>query len=362
MLPIGDSPNPKGIAWVNIILIVLNVGVYVLLLPQSSTAADPNDPRVTAYVDAVTETGQISPGEQQALRSQLTEYDLTVYEHGSRPAHWTWLSMFTSMFLHGGFMHLFGNMLFLWIYGNNIEHRLGRLWYLLAYIGTGFAASFGDILLRPDSNVPGVGASGAISGVLGMYILWFPKNKVRLLMILGAASRVMEVSAVWVLGFYIVVQNIIPAFFATGGGGGVAHGAHIGGFVAGVALAWVLKLRVKSWPTRHAAPGEEFDPRQITDAESAVRLGERLAFKGRPRSALSAFERGVDLSPKGGLGVAAHLGAARELVDSLNQPTLAYQHLVAAMEAGPTDAQVAEARETMAALRMQVRSVPRRYE
>ena len=113
MLPIGDSPNPKGIAWVNIILIVLNVGVYVLLLPQSSTAADPNDPRVTAYVDAVTETGQISPGEQQALRSQLTEYDLTVYEHGSRPAHWTWLSMFTSMFLHGGFMHLFGNMLFL---------------------------------------------------------------------------------------------------------------------------------------------------------------------------------------------------------------------------------------------------------
>ena len=361
MFPIGDSPNPRGISWVNIILIALNIGVYLLLLPQTTTPVNPEDPRVTAYISAITEASQISPTEEQALRSQLTEYDLTVYEYGSRPASWTWLTMLTSMFLHGGLMHLFGNMLFLWIYGNNIEHRLGRFWYLIAYLATGFAASFGDILLRPDSNVPGVGASGAISGVLGMYILWFPKNKVRLLMLMGGASRVMEVSAVWVLGFYIVVQNIIPAFFSSGGGGGVAHGAHIGGFIAGVALAWVLNIRTKMWPARHADPGAEFDPRQISDSQSALGLGKSLSAEGEARSALAAYERGIEFDPHGPLGVEAHLGAARELAGSLKQPTMAYQHVVAAMEGSPSDWQVDEARGTMAAIRAQVTSVPNRY-
>ena len=143
------------------------------------------------------------------------------------------------MFLHGGFAHLAGNMLFLWIYGNNCEQRLGKLGYLVVYLATGFAASFGDIALRPDSNIPGVGASGAISGVLGLYIVWFPRNTVRLLVPIPPAFPRFDLQARWVLGFYIIAQNILPAMM--GGEGGVAYGAHIGGFIAGMVLVVVFK-------------------------------------------------------------------------------------------------------------------------
>jgi len=124
-------------------------------------------------------------------------------------------------------------------------------------------------------------------------------------------------------------------------------------------VAWLAIIRVKLWPARHGEAGEEFDPRKIADAANAVRLGASLSHKGEARGALAAYERGIELDPKGDLGVQARLGAARELVGALHQPTMAYQHLVVAMESGPTDAQVAEAREIMAVLQTQVNSVPR---
>ena len=401
MFPIGDSPNPRGLALVTLILIGINVLVYVMLMPQMSEAADPADPRFREYVSVLQAEGGQPEVDPRAYEGKISEYDLTVFEHGSRPAHWTWLSMLTSMFLHGGFMHLFGNMLFLWIYGNNIEHRLGRLGYLVAYLGTGFIASFGDIALRPDSNIPGVGASGAISGVLGMYFICFPKNQVKLLLLIPPVVRVVDVGARWVLGFYIVAQNILPAFLgAGGGGGGVAYGAHIGGFIGGILAAFVTNWRLKRWPKGEGgpeegpsaremsaardAPGgllgtfrEELHQGQVEDAsrlffgaprelsqagaelQDAVALGAALEARGEARGALAAYERGIALEPQGPLGAAAHLGAARVLVEHLRQPTMAYQHVVAAVQMGPAPEQIEEARRLLGEIQGQVGSLPR---
>ena len=245
MFPIGDSPNPRGIAWVTYILIAINVLVYALYFPAMSRPADSSDPRVREYLEMIETEMGATPADLETAARQLTEYDLVVFEHGSRPTDPSWLDMLKSMFLHGGFMHLFGNMLFLWIYGNNTEFRIGRLPYLCAYLATGYAAAYGDMLLRPDSGIPAVGASGAISGVLGMYFIWFPHNKVRLLILMPPLIRKVEFGARWVLGFYIVVQNLLPAFLSGGGPGGVAHGAHIGGFVGGVLIGLGDTLRVR---------------------------------------------------------------------------------------------------------------------
>ena len=354
MFPIGDSPNPRGLAWVTLALIAINVLVFVWLMPEMDRPADPKDPRLLEYIEVLQAEGRLEGVDPATLAGQISEYDLTVFEHGSRPAQWTWLSMLTSMFLHGGFMHLFGNMLFLWIYGNNCEHRLGRFAYLVVYLATGFAASFGDIALRPDSNIPGVGASGAISGVLGLYFIWVPKNTVRLLILLPPAFRRVDLGARWVLGFYIVVQNIVPALM--GGGGGVAHGAHIGGFVAGAAVALVLNWRMKAWP----ADAPEV-PALETHEKPLLQYGAEHEQVGDAHGALAAYERAVRRAAPGRSRAAAHLGAARVLSAQLDQPALAYQHLVAALRSGPSDEQVAEARRILAQIRGQVGTVPLRF-
>ena len=228
MFPIGDAPNPKGFAWMNTLLIAINVAVFLFTWPLSQRPADPNDPNYRAYIEAVSREARLPPAELQALDEQVSEYDMVVFEHGLRPAQPSAIDMQFSMFLHGGLMHLFGNMLFLWIYGNNVEFRLGPVLYLLAYLATGFAAGLGDILLRPGSNIPAVGPSGAISGVLGMYLIWFPHNRVRMLLFLPPlAVRPFELPAPVVLLFYIVGQNLVPALLGGGGATGVAYGAHL---------------------------------------------------------------------------------------------------------------------------------------
>jgi len=147
------------------------------------------------------------------------------------------------MFLHGGWMHLGGNMLYLWIFGDNLEHRMGRARFLVFYLACGIAAGLAHIVFNSGSTVPTVGASGAISGVLGGYLLLFPKNRVRILTRGGIAA----VPAFYVLGFWIFIQfvNSAGAMARTSdtGGGGVAYLAHVGGFVAGLALAKVFARR-----------------------------------------------------------------------------------------------------------------------
>jgi membrane associated rhomboid family serine protease len=153
------------------------------------------------------------------------------------------LSFITAMFLHGGFMHILGNMLYLWIFGNNVEDSMGRLRFLVFYLTTGIIASITQVLGGPDSRIPTVGASGAIAGVLGAYIVLFPTARVQTLLFLGYFARVAQLPALVVLGFWFVLQlfNGLLAFGMTQMGG-VAWFAHIGGFVSGLLLVRLFTL------------------------------------------------------------------------------------------------------------------------
>jgi membrane associated rhomboid family serine protease len=145
------------------------------------------------------------------------------------------------MFLHGGLLHLGGNMLYLWIFGNNVEDALGRVRFILFYLACGVAAAMLQAVVDPASEIPMVGASGAISGVLGAYLLLFPRANVLVLIPLGWFTQLRPLPAVFVLGFYFVLQLISAALDT--GEAGVAFYAHIGGFVAGMVLLPLMKRR-----------------------------------------------------------------------------------------------------------------------
>lgn len=152
------------------------------------------------------------------------------------------MSVFTSMFMHGGFMHLAGNMLYLWIFGNNIEDVMGHGRFLVFYLLCGIAAVFGQILQNPESQIPMIGASGAISGILGAYLLLYPHARVLVLIPLGFFMHMVRIPAGWVLGLWFVYQ-ILSSAMTSSEGAGVAWFAHIGGFIAGMALLPVFKPR-----------------------------------------------------------------------------------------------------------------------
>jgi membrane associated rhomboid family serine protease len=155
------------------------------------------------------------------------------------------LTIFTSTFMHGGLFHIGGNMLYLWIFGNNVEDTLGHGRYLLFYLLSGVAAALAQTAVGPSSMVPMVGASGAVSGVLGAYLLLFPHAHVTTLIILGFFFRLVHIPAMVVLGFWIVLQ-VLNGLGSFGSSGGVAFFAHIGGFLAGMGLLYVLKPRARS--------------------------------------------------------------------------------------------------------------------
>src|SRR4030095_10493193 len=145
-------------------------------------------------------------------------------------------TVFTSMFMHAGWLHLLGNMLFLWIFGDNVEDNFGHLKFLIFYLLCGIAATFSQLVFSVGSNVPNLGASGAIAGVLGAYILMFPKGQVRVLM----GTGVIPLPALVVLGFWIVLQ-FISGVGSIANTSGVAYMAHIGGFLAGVVLTFLFR-------------------------------------------------------------------------------------------------------------------------
>ena len=148
----------------------------------------------------------------------------------------TYATVFSSMFLHGGWMHLGGNMLYLWIFGNNIEDSMGHVKFIVFYLLCGIAAVYAQALPDPGSDIPMVGASGAISGVLGAYLLLYPRAKVLVGIPLGFIIQTVRMKAVWVLVFWFGLQIFSSIMTANQEGGGVAFGAHIGGFIAGMVL------------------------------------------------------------------------------------------------------------------------------
>jgi len=153
-----------------------------------------------------------------------------------------YVTLLTSMFLHGGFMHVGGNMLFLWIFGDNLEDVLGHGRYLLFYLACGVAAALLQVAVAPGSTVPVVGASGAIAGVLGGYLMFYPRALVDILIIFVFYIRIITLPAWTMLGFWFVFQ-LIGGVTDTAGTGGVAHWAHTGGFVAGIVLCLPVWLR-----------------------------------------------------------------------------------------------------------------------
>ena len=155
------------------------------------------------------------------------------------------VTIFTSMFLHGGLFHIFGNMLYLWIFGDNVEDTLGHARFLFFYLLSGIAAAVAQTAVGPASTVPMIGASGAVSGVLGAYIVLFPHATVLTLVTFVFFFRLVHVPAIIVLGFWVVVQvfNGLGSFHTPGGEAGVAWFAHIGGFVAGIALLLIMRPR-----------------------------------------------------------------------------------------------------------------------
>jgi membrane associated rhomboid family serine protease len=174
------------------------------------------------------------------------EVNLLFWEHGLVPARIVaeggYVTALTSMFLHAGWMHLIGNMLFLWIYGDNLEEEMGHLGFLVFYLAAGLAAAGLQGFADPRSTIPMVGASGAIAGVMGGYLLMFPRAKVDVLFIFLIFFRIFAIPAWIVLGIWFAVQ-LFSGLATPGDAGGVAYWAHAGGFIAGLALTLPVWLR-----------------------------------------------------------------------------------------------------------------------
>ena len=224
MLPIQDEIRAHRFPFVNYSLIALNIIVFILEL-----MAGPN--LETALYEIALIPANVTAG-----------FDL-----GDMKA------IFTSMFLHAGLSHLLGNMLYLWIFGDNVEDRLGHFWYLVFYLAGGIVAAFAHVALNPNSVIPTVGASGAIAAVLGAYLILFPQVKVLTFVPIGFFLRLTLLPASLLLGFWFVLQ-LFNGLLTLGLAdmGGTAFWAHIGGFVFGVLIGWLcnkksLGRKVSSW-------------------------------------------------------------------------------------------------------------------
>ena len=235
MFPIGDDNSDRTITpYVNYIFIAVNILVFVLLQQIGS-----NDEFSYAFslVPKEVTTGVDITG-MQIVQDALGNTGRVQHYATPLPVYFNFLS---SMFMHGDIMHIFGNMLFLWVFGDNLENLLGHVRYAAFYIVCGIAAALAQIVMDTDSIIPMLGASGAISGVLGGYLLLFPRRRVRALIF----SFLTEVPAFVALGIWIVYQ-IIVGYLTPAGTGGVAYAAHIGGFIAGLVLIKIFAIGTKN--------------------------------------------------------------------------------------------------------------------
>ncbi len=379
VLPLGDEPNPPGTPLLTYALILVNCAAYVLItLPLGFERPEWADPRVQEYLRAWVESlGEpVSRGDVAAMYLQITGYDLFVYRWGFRAAEPGLATLFTAMFLHAGFLHLLGNMLFLWICGDNVEHRLGRARFLAAYVGAGIAATAFQTLLSGRTDAPLLGSSGAIFGLAGLYFVWFPRNRVRLwVMVFPFFMNVVRLSARAVLAFFVLVQNLLPFLVSAGAGvGGDAYGAHLGGFLVGLLAAWVVNRRLQSarsapagaappLPGTIAALVEDGDFEnaarryvQLSSAETRGLLGERhsmmlgtwMAAGGHPHAALALFERHVRDHPVSSTAAAAHLAAGQLQLRTFADPAAAEQHLLEALALDPDPETADEIRRGLA--------------
>ena len=209
------------------------------------------------------ELGLAAGSGDAALNQAITTWGVVPARLTAAWAHGDYLSMdtatlVTSQFLHGGWLHLLGNMLYLWIFGNNVEDRMSRAGFLAFYLAGGILAGLAQVAVDPTSTVPTIGASGAIAATLGAYLIFFPGARVTSLIFLGFFYQLINIPAAIVLGFWFVLQ-LVEGLGSLGvgqsGGGGVAFFAHIGGFVAGAAVAWLIGTAWSDRPGRARGVG-----------------------------------------------------------------------------------------------------------
>lgn len=224
MIPYKDDNPTETFPFVTIGIIILNVIIFIL-----EALSDNNLLEITYSYGAIPQAILNFKGEQ--------------------PIH-PFFTIYTSMFMHGGLFHLAGNMLYLWIFGNNIEDRLGHLRFIIFYLICGTIASYAHAITNPHSTIPMVGASGAVSGILGAYILLFPHAYVHTLIFLGFFITTIKIPALIVIGFWAIIQ-FINGLISTGVRdvmGGVAWFAHIGGFLTGlITIKLWIPRRIRRW-------------------------------------------------------------------------------------------------------------------
>jgi membrane associated rhomboid family serine protease len=230
MIPLKDMTPRRSVPVVTLLLIVVNIGIFIHQIALSPAAGD-------AFVRTY---GLVPARIQLALA-------------GRYPFAQALIPLFTCMFLHGGFLHILGNMWFLWIFGANVEDRLGSIPYLFFYLVTGIGSGVAQVLFSWGSHVPSIGASGAISGVLGAYIVFFPASRILTLIPLFIIWFTVKIPAMVFIGLWFLAQFLsgLSSLGATAASAaGVAWWAHVGGFLFGAALAWVAspsRQRSPSW-------------------------------------------------------------------------------------------------------------------
>jgi membrane associated rhomboid family serine protease len=240
-----DSPS-----FVTYTLLAINIAVFIYQLSNESfTYGWSTIPKeITSGVDLVEPQPVQVPGQGTVEVPQAPGPPII------------YLTLLTSMFMHGGIGHIAGNMLYLWIFGNNVEHRFGHVSFLLFYLFAGLVASFAQIVLDPNSVIPNLGASGAIAGVMGAYLVLFPRNQINAVIF----YHIVTVPAILVLGMWIATQMVsgFGSIAATSvSTGGVAYMAHIGGFIAGVVLALPFRLGLSREPDSLLLRQYDRDPR-----------------------------------------------------------------------------------------------------
>jgi membrane associated rhomboid family serine protease len=257
LFPIGDDNQGRlSTPFITYVIVALNAVVFLFLQQAGQTQTGERFTYGYAVVPYEITTGedltqpQRVPGAQAEIDRRTGRRETPVVPQAPGPTP-IYLTLLTSMFMHGGWMHIIGNMLYLWIFGDNVEDNFGHGKFLIFYLICGLVASFAQIVLNPSSVIPSLGASGAIAGVLGAYLIMFPRNRVRTILPLGFLWTTIELPAVVVLGFWIVLQ-VISQYTAsishTTQTGGVAYMAHIGGFVAGVIMAFFLRRKTQKTP------------------------------------------------------------------------------------------------------------------
>ncbi len=244
MIPIRDDNPTLRAPVITLLLIAANLAVWLLV--EGAGAERPLLAAVCSYA--------LVPGELTG-RAHESAIDLgpALCMLGQGPRWWT---IATSMFLHGGWFHVLGNMWFLWIFGNNVEDAMGRARFLAFYLACGLCAALAQILVDPASTSPMLGASGAIGGVMGAYIVLFPRVRVQLLVFLGIFITTVWVPAYLMLGYWLLLQVLGTVVPGLTGAGGVAFAAHVGGFLAGLVLVSLFKNRelIERHRTRFGGP------------------------------------------------------------------------------------------------------------